>query len=281
LVGQWIDLLRQVARAMRSQLLELFPPPDGPRGPQDFEELGKRADKLASDVLLHELEARGVSCTLVCEDLGTLKLGGPSAEGPYLVVDPLDGTRNFSRGIPVASISMAVCSGPSLTDVSEALVLELFSGQEFWAVSGQGAFSGSARLSVSKTREISKAVVSLDESRLSGEPGWVTAIASAADATRQLGSAALELCFVASGALDAHVDLRGRIRPMDVAAGILIAREAGAHIWLRGSMRVNGALDTRERVLILASTPGLFDQLKLLLSPYVGAGVTLRGRGSS
>ena len=275
LPGQWIGTLREVARAIRAELLELSSSLERPRRAAEAEEVGKRADELVTSVLLKELHARDVACTLVCEDLGVMRLGPSGGEGPYLLVDPLDGTRNFARGLPVASISMAVCSGPDLRGLREALVLEVFSGREFWAISGEGAFSGQKRLSVSGTADLSKALVSVDKSRLSGEPEWVSVVASSVGATRQLGSAALELCFLASGITDAHVDLRGRIRPTDVAAGLLIALEAGASVWLRGKLRLGGALDTRERLFIIASSPGLFGVLMELLKPYLGVGLTL------
>ena len=274
--GRWIGTLREIASAMRAELLAFLSSLERPRKAAEAEELGKKTDELVTGVLLEELHARDLACTLVCEDLGTLRLAPSGAAGPYLVVDPLDGTRNFSRGFPMASISMAICSGPDLTGLEEALVLEVFSGREFWAVSGEGAFSGQERLSVSETAELSKALVSLDKSRVSGELEWISVIASSVGATRQLGSASLELCLLASGVTDAHVDLRGRIRPMDVAAGLLIALEAGASIWLRGKLRLGGALDTQERLFLIASNPNLFDVLRGLLRPYLGAGLTLR-----
>jgi len=275
LPGQWIDTLREIAKAMREELMTFFTSSRRPRGAAEAEELGKNVDELVTSVLIRELHVRDVVCTLVCEDVGKVSLGKPGERGPYLVVDPLDGTRNFSRGLRMASISMAICSGPELTSVEEALVLEVFSGQEFWAVSGEGAFSDRGELSVSETVELSKALVSLDKSRITGEPGWVSVIASNVGATRQLGSAALELCFLASGITDAHIDLRGRIRPTDVAAGLLIALEAGASAWLRGKLRLGGALDMQERLFLLVSNPRLFDVLRGLLRPYLRAGIII------
>ena len=274
--GQWIDTLREIANAMREKLLTFSSSLKKPRRAAEAEALGRKTDEFITGVLLDELHARDVACTLVCEDLGTLDIGPSGRRRPYLVVDPLDGTRNFSRGFPMASISMAICSGPDLTSVEEALVLEVFSGREFWAISGEGAFSGQEELSVSETVELSKALVSVDKSRISGKQEWISVIASAVGATRQLGSAALELCYLASGVIDAHVDLRGRIRPTDVAAGLLIALEAGASVWLRGKLMLGGALDTQERLFLLASNSGLFDVLRGLLKPYLGVGLAIK-----
>jgi len=169
---------------------------------------------------------------------------------------------------------MAVCSGPSLRFLKEALVLDIFSGEEFWAIKGCGAFSDGRKLSTSNTGELAKAVISIDQSRVpKGSAGWVVSLIESVDATRQLGSAALELCLLASGALDAYVDLRERIRPTDVAAGLLIALEAGARAWLRGTLKPDGALDPGERLRILVSNPALFEPLLSMLKPYLSSGL--------
>ena len=278
--GEWLGPLRQVAGRVREELLSLA---EATRPPRDAKEAKAReqvADEVACRALLEGLEEVGFMGTLICEDLGVRELGGESGP-PYLLVDPLDGTRNFSRGLAIASISMAVCTGPSLEHLKEALVLEVFSGQEFWAVSGRGAFSSSGPIEVSKTAELSEAVVSVDKSRVRrGTGGWVLDIAYSVSATRQLGAASLELCQVARGVFDAHVDLREYIRPTDVAAGVLIAREAGACVWLKGRREPKVALALDEKVCLIAANPSLFEQLACLLRPYMaGGGLLLRPSG--
>jgi len=272
-----LKALRSVASRMRDELLTFASSRRRPRDAREARELGKKADEVACRALLEGLREEGVSCILVCEDLGVLELGSPGPEGPYLLADPLDGTRNFSRRIDVASISLAVCSGPDLRSLEEALVLDIFSGREFYAIRGQGAFCGQERLAVSGTARIEDALISIDVSRLPrASAGWATEIASRANATRQMGSAALELCLLASGVFDAHVDLRARIRPTDVAAGLLIAREAGARAWLRGTMRPEGAMSPEEKLYLVVANGGLFRPLMELLAPYLpGEGIEL------
>jgi len=273
MAGEWLGYLRAIAGRVRGALLDFLEKIEIPRSAAEAKALEKEADGVACRALLDALGELGLSCVLVCEDLGVREIGSPGPGGPYLVVDPLDGTRNFTRGIWVASVSLAVCSGPGLEHAREALVLDIFTGREFWAVAGHGAFSSKGKLSASTTSELDKAVVSVDQSRLKRSSGsWVVELASAVDATRQLGSAALELCLLASGALDAHVDIRGRIRPTDVAAGLLIAREAGAWAWVRGSQRPGIALTPDEKILLLAAAPGLFASLRELLRPFLPEG---------
>ncbi len=274
--GEWLDALRAVARRMREELLELSDRMPPPRDAARAKELEKEADGLACRALLEGLEETGLSCILVCEDLGVREIGSPGPEGPFLVVDPLDGTRNFTRGVQIASISMALCDGPDLAGLREGLVLDIFSGREFWAVRGEGAFSDGRPIRVAETEDLSKAVLSIDQSR-APEADWVPVVVGHVDAVRQLGSASLELCLVASGVLDGHIDLRGRIRIVDVAAGLLIAREAGACAWLRGSSGREVALRPEEKVRILVANPGLLGKLMEILKPYLpGEGMLLR-----
>ena len=279
MLGEWLGPLRQVARRVREELLSLAETMGPPRDAREAEAHEQVADEVACRALLEGLKEVGFAGTLICEDLGVRELGGKRGP-PYLLVDPLDGTRNFSRALKIASISMAVCSGPSLEHLSEGLVLDIFSGEEFWAISGRGASSSRGPLHASRTGELDKAVASVDKSHVGEADGWVMEVARSVDATRQLGSASLELCLVAAGVLDAHVDLRWRIRPTDVAAGVLIAREAGACVWLRGRREPRVALALDEKVCLIAANPSLFEQLACLLKPYMaGGGLLLRPSG--
>jgi len=273
MVDGWLRDLRNIANRIRGELLEFLEGTGRPKDAHGAEELGRKADEVACRALLEGLEELGRPVILVCEDVGVKELGPVGPEGPYLLVDPLDGTRNVSRGLEIASISLATCRGPSLEGLEEGLVLEVFSGREFWAISGRGAYCGSEALSVSTTKDLSRALVSVDQSHLSkATPEWAYEVIEAVEAVRQLGSAALELCLLAAGVFDAHVDLRGRIRPTDVAAGLLIAVEAGAVAWVRGSIRPEVALRPDEKLRMLVSNRALFDHLKRILATFLPEG---------
>ena len=276
--GAWLGDLRAIARRMREALLEFFEEAPIPRSALEAKKVEEEADGVACRSLLEGLEETDRPCVLVCEDLGIRELGPKGGEKPFLVVDPLDGTRNFTRKLGIASISMAICDGPSLRHLKEALVLDIFTGREFWAIKGRGAFSDGREIRASRTKELSEALVSVDQSR-SKKLGWVFEIVRRVDATRQLGSASMELCLVASGTLDAFVDLRDVIRPTDLAAGLLIAVEAGASAWLRGSSDPAGALRPDERVKLIVASQGIFDLLLEILRSYIPEGILLPAGG--
>jgi len=156
-------------------------------------------------------------------------------EGRVWYVDPLDGTTNFVHGFPFYAISIGLWEAgqPSLACVYAPALDELF-----FAERGSGAWlsrpsCGEAprRLKVSECPSLGAALVATgfpydrgDAARLS--VACVSRVLASARGVRRAGSAALDLCYIAAGRLDAYFEMR--LSPWDVAAGSLIASEAGA-----------------------------------------------------
>ncbi|MGH3471903.1 MAG: inositol monophosphatase family protein [Nocardioidaceae bacterium] len=149
--------------------------------------------------------------------------------GVRWIVDPIDGTVNFLYGIPQFAVSIAA-------EVDGAVVAGVVhnpaSGETFVATAGHGATLDGQQISVRRWRDPAEALVGSGyhyradvRARQAAESGLLV---SRFRDVRRLGSAALDLCFVACGRLDAYVE-RG-LRPWDLAAGALIAREAGARV---------------------------------------------------
>lgn len=155
---------------------------------------------------------------------------GGNAEGEWwAVVDPLDGSSNFSRGIPFYCTSIAVTSGPHLRDSRFAVVRNLVNGDVYFAEAGKGATKNGRPVETSDAAEVSEAVLAIDVSRASAETvSSLAPLVAAAKRQVHFGANALELSFVAEGRTDAFVDLRGRMRITDFAGAFLVAREAGA-----------------------------------------------------
>jgi myo-inositol-1(or 4)-monophosphatase len=153
--------------------------------------------------------------------------------GPYLIVDPIDGTTNTARGIPFACTSIAVSKTPLISGIFAGIVENIYTGETFRAERNRGAWRGGQKIATSKSRELNKAIISIDVSK-GASPDPVKQLIMKAGHIRQLGSAALTLCYLASGQIDAHVDLRGLIRVTDVAAALLIVKEAGGIYHING-----------------------------------------------
>jgi myo-inositol-1(or 4)-monophosphatase len=146
------------------------------------------------------------------------------------IIDPLDGTTNFTHQLGIFAISIAFAvSG----NVKVGIVMNPVTGELFSAIAGEGATLNGQPITVSRQQNISDSLL------VTGFPYDFKSILkplmtrfanclSAAQGVRRLGSAALDLCFVACGRFDGFWEQN--LKPWDTAAGMLIAREAGATI---------------------------------------------------
>jgi len=183
-------------------------------------------DRVAEDVVIGQLEATGAPLTLVTEERGELALNG-GAPLPRVVLDPIDGSLNAKRSLAPYAVSIAIADGETMGDVFYAHVRDLARGEEFTAARDGGAYVDGARL-LPLPGEAQLEILGVE----SAQPPLVAAAAEALAETgayrlRMPGSIALALCYVAAGRFDAMLSLRTG-RSVDIAAGQLVAREAGA-----------------------------------------------------
>ena len=183
---------------------------------------------------------------------------------PLWIIDPIDGTTNFSRGIPLSGISIAFAIGQN---VFSGAVYNPFLDEMFTAVKGGGAFLNGNSIRVSKCSDLRHSLIAVGTSAPKNRSEFLTSITrqigtllNESQDIRRLGAAAIDLCFVACGRVDGFYE--PIVNPWDIAAGRLIASEAGATCGFLKTMPENpfGAeLYARE---ILVSTPKIFNALK-------------------
>ncbi len=179
------------------------------------------------------------------------------SSGVTWVADPIDGTVNFLYDIPQFAVSLAARVGDT---VVAGVVHNPISGETFTATRGGGAFLGGRRISVSSCTDLRWALVGtgytyLAEVRAHQAVETSHLVAVVRD-IRRLGSAALDMCFLACGRLDAYVE-RG-LKPWDLAAGGLIASEAGARVGGLGGAAAS-------ELLVVAAPAGLYDTFEAAL----------------
>ena len=211
------------------------------------------ADKHAEDVLLKEME--GVAgLRVLSEEAGD---AGEAAGRTLAVVDPLDGSSNFVRGIPFYCTSVAVVDDTSargVDGVEVGVVRDLVTGDVYSARRGKGAKKNGAPIRTAATARIADSVVGVD---LSSAPAGLypelEPLLGGIKRQMHLGANALELCYLAEGKTDAFVDLRERMRITDFAAAGLIAAEAGAEVTDRGGGDLSLAFDLAHRFSFVAS----------------------------
>jgi myo-inositol-1(or 4)-monophosphatase len=213
-------------------------------------------DAAVEDEVFAELERFGVGVCVVSEERGVVELcgGGPVR----LVIDPIDGSLNAKRSIPLYSISIAVASGDSMDSVEFGYVADFADGEEWWAHRGGGAFHDGERLEIAPRAHERLEILGVESAHPKLVARYSQALAATeAERMRMLGSAALSLCYVASARFDGLISLRG-MRSVDVAAGQLIVREAGGEVAFpdAGHDGVAPGLGLEMRSRVLAGTSG-------------------------
>ena len=160
------------------------------------------------------------------------ELGGAAAvpAGPCWVFDPIDGTTNFAHGLPIfcASLALEIDGVPEVAAVYDPNRRELFTAER-----GGGAFLNGRPLRVSKATRLVDAMLVTGfpydvHARVDEIVGLFGAFVAQARAVRRLGSAAVDLCWVAAGRMDGFWE--SDLKPWDIAGGALIVAEAGGRV---------------------------------------------------
>lgn len=228
------------------------------KGPADFV---SEADRRAEETIYRELSKARPNYGFLMEERGAI--AGEDTSNRW-IVDPLDGTLNFLHGLPHFAVSIALERD---SKIFAGVIYEPVSDQMFWAEQGKGAYLNGRRLRVSGRHDLSESVFATGipfmgrdgHEEFRHELAQVMAVSAG---VRRFGAAALDLAYVAAGRYEGYWE-RG-VSAWDIAAGIVIVREAGGFISdFKGRdkaletgeiIAANGELHTRFRKL-LATPP--------------------------
>jgi len=186
-------------------------------------------DMAVEDALREFLTAETPEIGVLGEERGRSGDGG----GRWWALDPIDGTANFARGIPLCGISLALVDGEHSTVAAIALP---YLGVTYTAARGEGAFANGERVGASAATEMADAMIAVGDfaiGRLAEEKNaarlrLLSDLGGRAQKIRMLGTAAIDLAWVADGKLDAALILSNN--PWDTMAGVLLVREAGGAV---------------------------------------------------
>lgn len=191
---------------------------------------------------------------------------GAQGESDYTwVIDPLDGTTNFLHGFPVFCVSVALLHKGRQ---EHAVVYDPMRQELFTASRGQGAQLDGRRIRVSGEKTLGRALLGTGfpyrDSNLAFDPymSMFTRALKNTSGVRRPGAAALDLCYVAAGRLDAFWETG--LKPWDIAAGALIIRESGGII-----SGLDGSENYLETGHVLTGTPKIYGALTTLFAPDV------------
>lgn len=210
-------------------------------------------DKECERVIVETLKTAYPDHAFLGEETG--ESGKKDAEYTW-VIDPLDGTTNFIHGIPQFAVSIALLKNgqPLHAVVYHAMVNELFT-----ATKGKGAYLDSRRIRVSGCNSMQDALLATGFPFREGDnyDAYIKSMKVMMEKTcglRRIGSAALDLCWTACGRFDGYWE-KG-IKIWDIAAGALIAREAGAFV-----TDFSGEGDYLQKGEIIAAAPKIFPEM--------------------
>jgi myo-inositol-1(or 4)-monophosphatase len=225
------------------------------KGPGDFV---SAADRRAEQILREELSRARPGFAFLLEESGAI--GGDETDHRW-IVDPLDGTTNFLHAMPHFAISIALERRGELV---AGVVYDPIKDEMFCAEKGAGAYLNDRRLRVSRRSELSSCLIGtgipvLDwPGRAKGFLPQLERISDYVAGIRRLGTASLDLAYVASGRLDGFWEYG--LKPWDMAAGIVLIREAGGLVG-----RLEGDDELLDPGTLVAGNPAVFAQLTQLL----------------
>lgn len=217
-------------------------------------DLVTETDHVSEAFLLGEIKSAFPGGHILAEESGNIQ--GSNEDLWY--IDPLDGTVNYAHHIPIFCVSIGFSANGVLT---LGAVYDPLRDEMFTAEKGKGAFLNGKKIQVSGTSTLEKSLL------VTGFPydTWDTELdnfkyferlAKRTQGVRRLGSAALDACYVGAGRFDGFWEFK--LKPWDVAAGGLIAAEAGATV-----TAIDGRADFLSPPMsILAATPGIYEAVK-------------------
>ena len=241
------------------------------KGPADFV---STADHKAEKVLREELSKARPGYGFLLEEGGVVE--GRDRDHRW-IVDPLDGTTNFLHGLPHFAISIGL---ERAGEIVAGVVFDPLKDELFWAEKGSGAYLNARRIRVSSRRQPEAALVATGMPYHGhGRPGefiaQLGAVMESVAGIRRLGAASLDLAYVAAGRCDAFWE--EHLSPWDLAAGILLVREAGGYV-----TRTDGGADVLGTGSVLAANDQLHQpMLRLLRQASPAAEATARPPSTS
>lgn len=231
------------------------------KGPGDFV---SAADKKAENTLYKELKKARPSYGFLMEESGKKE-----GDEHTWIIDPLDGTTNFLHGIPHFAISIGLQKGD---EVIAGVVYDPIKDEMFYAEKGGGAFLNDRRLRVSGRHHLSEAVFAtgipfvMHEAKATVEfQRSMEILMPLVAGVRRFGAASLDLAYVAAGRFDGFWERP--LKPWDMAAGIVLVREAGGY-----TCDLQGGDDILGTGSVLVANQALYQPLKDLMLPVYNLG---------
>ena len=192
---------------------------------KDRMDYASEVDGLAEAEIVKELKRAMPDCAILGEETGASGKGRQT-----FVIDPLDGTSNYLHGLPHWCVSIALVENG---EPVHGVVFDPLRNELFTASKGAGAVLNDKRIRVTERRDLTGTMLVTgcpprERERLGAHLDCLRELLRDAEDVRRTGSAALDLAYVAAGRADAYFE--AGLKPWDIAAGVLLVREAGGRV---------------------------------------------------
>lgn len=279
-----LDILTESAKNVYSEIKDLLGTSEGASKISlgAGGDISRKIDIVAETAVLNTIKSNNISPVIIGEECGIVNLNNSSYSSSsnnnnkgFVIMDAVDGTTNAIRGIPFSCCSLAFANEFKLSSVTDAVVLDLFTGDIYSASKQKGSFFNNKKISVRNEKDFSS-ITSLEDlksidvligANVSGIPlnilYEISKVISFSSHIRHFGANALELCYFARGFMDAYIDIRGKIRSTDMAAAYLIVKEAGGKLYSPNGQELDSELGLKTKISFYAvSNRRLFDLIK-------------------
>jgi myo-inositol-1(or 4)-monophosphatase len=252
-----IDVLKDACMQVRKQTKNIIGTEEGNKklGKGAGGDISRKIDLVAESTVIETIKRHNFNPTIIGEECGRL-----DGEGGFLIMDAIDGTTNAIRNIPFYCCSIAYAIDFRLSSVVDAAIIDLVSGDLYYASKNKGAYLNGNKIEVRKYGNDSEqgeqntdVMIGMNISGVSEDIiTRLSKVICKANHARHFGANALELCYFARGFMDAYIDLRGKIRSTDMAAAYLIVKESGGKLYSIEGSELDSQLGVKTTMSFLA-----------------------------
>ncbi|MBN1215735.1 MAG: hypothetical protein JXA99_09900 [Candidatus Lokiarchaeota archaeon] len=219
-------------------------------------------DIISENIIIDELKKNKINIMLISEEIGELIIGDEKIvkeTEEKLIIDPIDGSNNSIRDIPFFCVSIAYAKGSTIDNVEKAVILNLTTKDIFWAEKDKGAFFNNKKIPKLDHSSIDKLIFEVDINlqKASKQFRKYSSIFEMIYRIRIMGSTALSFCLFSRGSIDGYINLKNKMRVVDIAAAYLIVKESGGQILSRNGEKLNIALSMNNIPPLVVCRPDL------------------------
>jgi len=256
IIAEALKLGREALRdALRSYGGEIY-------GRGAYGDLTFKFDIVVEDAIIKYLREKIPSSTIISEEKGVIEASAPEY---FILIDPVDGSKNASRGIPFYASSIVVSKSPRISDIIAAGLIDHVSGDLYLGERDVGVLVNGERPRLSQVKSLKDAIMLIDHASFKAESpevrAWAIKLLSSLKASRFLASAGLEIAYILSGRVEGFACLGKSLKLMDFLASTYLLELAGGSFKISDSEKTLSLMDRRGFSVIATANQELLEEV--------------------